>query len=44
MEEKTVTPDVVGEFLGPEIFVPDAAERTELPGIATGKGLDCRRW
>ena len=35
-EEKTVTPDVVGEFLGPEIFVPDAAERTELPGIATG--------
>jgi ATP-dependent Lon protease len=33
---KTVDTDAVGEFLGPEIFIPEAAERTELPGIATG--------
>jgi ATP-dependent Lon protease len=26
----------VASFLGPEIFIPEAAERTELPGIATG--------
>ncbi|MEZ4265375.1 MAG: endopeptidase La [Myxococcota bacterium] len=34
--EKDVTPEAVAEFLGPEIFIPEAAERTELPGIATG--------
>ncbi|MFT7583122.1 MAG: ATP-dependent Lon protease, partial [Myxococcota bacterium] len=28
--------DRVSEFLGPELHVPDSAERTELTGIATG--------
>ncbi len=31
-----LTTESIREFLGPEIFIPDAAERTELPGIATG--------
>ena len=35
-EAKAVDSDAVSEFLGPEIFIPDAAERTEIPGIATG--------
>ena len=35
-ETKSIEPDEVLEFLGPEVHVPDAAERTELPGIATG--------
>lgn len=35
-ETKEITPEEVVEFLGPEVHVPDAAERTELPGIATG--------
>ena len=35
-ERKRVTTKTITEFLGPEIFVPDTAERTELPGIATG--------
>lgn len=35
-EHKVVDIAAVTEFLGPEIFIPDAAERTELPGIATG--------
>ena len=29
-------PDEVTELLGPEVHIPEAAERTELPGIATG--------
>jgi ATP-dependent Lon protease len=33
---RVIEGDDVAEFLGPEIFMPDAAERTELPGIATG--------
>jgi len=33
---REIDPDGVAEFLGPEIFIPEAAERTELPGIATG--------
>ena len=35
-EKHNVTVESVVEFLGPEIFEPDAAERTELTGIATG--------
>ncbi len=35
-EGREVTADLVNEFLGPEVFIPEAAERTELPGIATG--------
>jgi ATP-dependent Lon protease len=35
-KERSIDPDAVAEFLGPEIFIPEAAERTELPGIATG--------
>ena len=35
-EEKTVTPEEVIAFLGPEQHIPEAAERTEIPGIATG--------
>ncbi|TNF37705.1 MAG: endopeptidase La [Deltaproteobacteria bacterium] len=34
--EKVVDADAVADFLGPEVFIPEAAERTELPGIATG--------
>ena len=34
--EHEVGEDEVSELLGPEIFIPEAAERTELPGIATG--------
>jgi ATP-dependent Lon protease len=33
---RTLGADDVAEFLGPEVFIPEAAERTELPGIATG--------
>jgi len=35
-EGRVLAGDDVAEFLGPEIFVPDSAERTEIPGIATG--------
>jgi ATP-dependent Lon protease len=34
--ERAIGPDEVLEALGPERHIPDAAERTELPGIATG--------
>ena len=34
--EHEVDAGEVSELLGPEIFIPEAAERTELPGIATG--------
>jgi len=34
--ERQVDKDEVAEFLGPQVFMPDAAERTEQPGIATG--------
>ncbi|MCC6525920.1 MAG: endopeptidase La, partial [Polyangiaceae bacterium] len=33
---RAIGKDQVAEFLGPQVFMPDAAERTELPGIATG--------
>ncbi|MGM0578779.1 MAG: endopeptidase La [Myxococcota bacterium] len=35
-EQKRVDVAEVSDFLGPEVYIPDAAERTELPGIATG--------
>lgn len=35
-ESQHITPELVVEFLGPEVYIPDTAERTELPGIATG--------
>ncbi|MFO0744757.1 MAG: endopeptidase La [Myxococcota bacterium] len=35
-ESRQVDEKSVAEFLGPQIFMPDAAERTEQPGIATG--------
>ncbi len=35
-EKRHVDAASVAEFLGPEIFIPEAAERTEQPGIATG--------
>ena len=35
-EHKSIDVDAVSDFLGPEVFIPDAAERTEIPGIATG--------
>ncbi len=35
-EGKVVDVEAVSDFLGPEIYMPDSAERTELPGIATG--------
>ena len=34
--ELTVDTERVLEFLGPEVFIPESVERTELPGIATG--------
>lgn len=35
-EKRAVDAKDVPDFLGPEIFVPEAAQRTEIPGIATG--------
>jgi len=35
-EGREVTAEAVSELIGPEVFIPEAAERTELPGIATG--------
>jgi ATP-dependent Lon protease len=35
-ETITVDGDDVGEYLGPRRFTHEAAERTELPGVATG--------
>jgi ATP-dependent Lon protease len=35
-ENKDIDAEVVTDFLGPEIYVPEAAERTQIPGIATG--------
>jgi ATP-dependent Lon protease len=35
-DDREITEEVVSELLGPELHVPEAAERTELPGIATG--------
>ncbi|MFO0725018.1 MAG: endopeptidase La [Myxococcota bacterium] len=35
-ELTTITPDNVEEYLGPEKFYNEMAERTEVPGVATG--------
>lgn len=35
-QQRNITPDDVAFFLGPEIHMPEAAERTEITGIATG--------
>ncbi|MCA9516596.1 MAG: endopeptidase La, partial [Myxococcales bacterium] len=35
-ERRTIDEDAVAEMLGPEVYVPEAAERTEIAGIATG--------
>jgi ATP-dependent Lon protease len=35
-ENKEIGPEEVTDLLGPEVHIPEAAERTELPGIATG--------
>ncbi len=35
-EAVTVTPQNLAEFLGPRLFVSEIAERTRLPGVATG--------
>lgn len=35
-ENRELGPVDVIELLGPEAYIPDSAERTELPGIATG--------
>jgi ATP-dependent Lon protease len=36
VEEVTVDAEAVSDFLGPQKFFFEAAERTELPGVATG--------
>jgi ATP-dependent Lon protease len=35
-EKQTITPERVKEVLGPEAFYSEVAERTEVPGVATG--------
>ena len=35
-DKQTITPDRVKEVLGPEAFYSEVAERTEVPGVATG--------
>ena len=34
--EPGLTPDAIGEMLGPQKYYSEAAERTEIPGVATG--------
>ncbi len=34
--EPELTPELVGEMLGPPKYYSEAAERTEIPGVATG--------
>ncbi|MFY2562405.1 endopeptidase La [Corallococcus terminator] len=36
MDKQTINPDRVKEILGPEMFYSEVAERTEVPGVATG--------
>jgi ATP-dependent Lon protease len=31
-----ITPDTIGDLLGPQKYYSEAAERTEIPGVATG--------
>jgi ATP-dependent Lon protease len=35
-ERVVVTPDVLGDLLGPEIFLPEQARKTVPPGVVTG--------
>ena len=35
-DKQVITPDRVKEILGPESFYSEVAERTEVPGVATG--------
>src|SRR5262249_56202405 len=35
-EKQVITSDRVKEILGPEAFYSEVAERTEVPGVATG--------
>jgi ATP-dependent Lon protease len=35
-DKQTITPDRVKDILGPEAFYSEVAERTEVPGVATG--------
>ncbi|MCK6549021.1 endopeptidase La [Myxococcota bacterium] len=35
-EQTVVTPELLDKFLGPEKFYNEVAERTEVPGVATG--------
>ncbi|MGZ6139108.1 MAG: endopeptidase La [Myxococcaceae bacterium] len=35
-DKQIITPDRVKEILGPEAFYSEVAERTEVPGVATG--------
>jgi len=36
LEKERVTPDNVAKYLGPVKYFPELAERTSLPGVATG--------
>jgi ATP-dependent Lon protease len=35
-EKAVITPDVLGDLLGPEIFLPETARKTVPPGVVTG--------
>jgi ATP-dependent Lon protease len=35
-EKAVITPDVLGDLLGPEMFLPEAARKTVPPGVVTG--------
>jgi len=41
--DPNLTPDAIADMLGPQKFYSEAAERTEIPGVATGLALDTRR-
>ena len=35
-EKAVITPDVLGDLLGPEMFLPETARKTVPPGVVTG--------
>jgi ATP-dependent Lon protease len=35
-EKAVITPDMLGDLLGPEMFLPETARKTVPPGVATG--------
>jgi len=35
-ERRDIDEGDVADFLGPEVYIPEAAQRTEIPGISTG--------